>query len=286
MGLAEESARVSSIGLICTILLFIVKLGGSIVSGSLALISDTMNSFLDIFSYSAIHMSTKMSHKRPDREHPFGHRRAQPIAGLIIAIFAGILAFEILKEAMFELLFPTKTAVYGFIPLAALFVAICVKIAMVYYFKGESERLSSPALKAAYIDSRNDILSSSIALVGVLGGTFGIPYFDDVAALLIGLYILYSGYDMGKENIDYLVGKKPPEELMKAVRAKMKGIKGIVNVHNVRAHYVGDVVEVEAHVTVSQKMSIKDAHGISEEARHRVETLPEISRAFIHIEVD
>lgn len=285
MGDNEKARRVTLIGVVATVILFVIKLIAAIVSGSLAVISDTLNSFLDLFSYSAVHLTVKMSYKRPDREHPFGHRRAQPIAGIIIAILAGILGFEIIREAILNMLGAQADKTFGLVPIVALSIVIGTKILMAFYFRKRSIELSSPAVKAAYIDSRNDILASSIALIAVIAGNTGIGYVDDIAAILIGVYIFYSGFEVGEENVGYLTGKRAPDELMNKVKAKVGNIPGVESIHNVRAHYVGDVIEVEAHLKVSEKMTIRKAHAISEEAKRRVESMPEVSRAFIHIDV-
>ena len=99
-GESAEKATIFAIAL--NIFLFIIKLAAGLLSGSLAVLSDAFNSFLDIFSYIITYASVRLSNKGPDSDHPFGHRRAEPLAAILVAMFAGILAFEIQGPAVIE----------------------------------------------------------------------------------------------------------------------------------------------------------------------------------------
>jgi len=198
----HKSEKITLYSVLINIFLFVAKLIVGIYSQSLALLSDAVNSFLDILSYSGIHFAVKISNQKADAEHPFGHKRAEPIAGLFIAIFAGILGFEISKNAIKSLINPS-TLGYGNAAVIVLVISMIVKIIMYKYMIKKGEEMNRPAIKAAGIDSRNDVLASGVALIGVIGNWYGLYILDSVAAIIISIIIFYSGYEIAIENINY-----------------------------------------------------------------------------------
>jgi len=271
------------IGLIGNTFLFVIKLVVGIMSNSLALLSDAFNSLTDIISALFIFIAVRISSKKPDRDHPFGHRRAEPIAGLIVAVLAGILAFEILKEGILNL-FHTRETTVGPLAIIVLAVTIIIKVFMARYFRRVGKEIRSPAISASAIDSQNDILVSVVALVGVLGAMAGLMYLDSIAALLIALWIFKSGFEIGKENIDYLMGRSPDSEMINNVKKRARSIKGVLALNDVRAHYVGNFIHAEVHINLDRKMTTGKAHGIAKKVQGRIEEMENVDRAFIHID--
>lgn len=253
------------------------------MSNSLAIISDAVNSFTDIVSSVIIFFAVKTSSKQADEGHPFGHHRAEPIAGLIVAIFAGILGFEILHTSVFKLIekHDHKINIYS---ITVLLVSIGMKLIMFVYFKRISKSTNSPALLASSIDSRNDVFISTTALVGVVFGLYKYPQMDDIAATLISFWIIYSGYNIGIRNIDYLMGRQPEAEIMDEIKKKANSVAGVLGIHDVCAHYVGNYIHVEIHISLDQRLTMMEAHDIGKNVRQEVESLKSIHKAFVHID--
>jgi len=263
--------------------LCIAKLIVGVISNSLAVLSDAFNSLTDIVSSIGILIAVKISHKKVDKDHPFGHHRAEPIAGLVIAIFAGILGFEIIKKAISSISAPAKDIIVLPAVIVMLFTMI-VKIAMSFSFMKAGKKHNSPALYASGVDSRNDVLVAFIALVGVASTITGRHYLDDIAAMAIGLFIIYSGYKIVKGNVDYLMGASPPKELIDKIKNKVLSIKGVKGINEVRAHYVGNFVHIEVHIEVDKDIKTLKSHKIGKEVQNRIESMEGIDRAFIHID--
>lgn len=279
-----KSARYAAYAnLILNAVLFIAKFVVALSSGSLAVFSDALNSFTDIFSSLAILISVHVSAQRRDRSHPFGHHRAEPIAGLFVAIFTGILAFEILKSAVLGLL-SNPTVVISKEVFLVLGLTIIVKLVMYLRLNTVGKKNNSPALLATAIDSRNDVLATAIALIGVVGENLGFTLFDELAAILISVFIFKSGYDVGRKNIDYLMGARPPRELLTKIKETATSVNGVKAIMDVRAHYVGTYVHVAMRVAVKKNISTIASHKIAEEVGHKVEHLDTVDKAFIHIE--
>ncbi len=280
----ENKGRQAAIILIvCNTFLFAIKITAGITSNSLAIISDAINSLTDIIASVIIFFAVKASSKQADEGHPFGHHRAEPIAGLIVAIFAGILGFEILHTSAFKLA-ETHAHRIGIPAIATLLVSIGMKSVMYIYFKKISHKINSPALLASSIDSRNDVYISSTALIGVGCGLFGYAHMDNIAAILISFWIIYSGYKIGVQNIDYLMGKQPEDSIMEEIKKKASAVPGILDIHDVRAHYVGNYIHVEIHISLDQTLTLTQAHDIGKNVQRAVEAIDSIHKAFVHID--
>lgn len=275
--------KATLLNVVSNALLFAVKGVVGLATGSIALISDAINSLNDLAAAVATFICVHISNKQADEGHPFGHSRAEPIAGLVIAILAGILGFEIIRESVARFLHHTEPEVT---PLALLVPVgtMGVKAVLGTYFRSAGKETSSPALMATATDSFMDVGVSAAVLLGLLGVWAGYPFLDPAAALVVSLWVIYTGYTIGVENIDYLMGKSPPPELMEMIKEAAFHTEGVKEIGIVRAHYVGSYVHVEIHLKVDENLPTKDSHAISEEASRRVESLPSVDKSFIHIE--
>jgi cation diffusion facilitator family transporter len=281
LGRAEKLAI--WMGIIGNALLF----GGKIVIGlafnSIAIISDSLNSFTDIIASTIVFISIRSSYKAPDADHPFGHKRAQPIAGLIVAIFTGIVGFEVITQSVTRL-FTGAEIEKGILPILLVAAVMVVKLGMHLYARVVAARTRSTALAASATDHRNDVLISAAVLAGVVASNLGFPIFDPIVAIAIGLWIIRAGFAIGRDNIKYLMGEAPPKDLVEKILAAARGVPGVLGLNDVFAHYVGTTVEIEIHINVASRLNVEEAHAIGKQVQHAIEQTEEISRAFIHID--
>jgi len=281
----EETKKVTIIGLLTNIFLLIIKIIAALLTGSIAIISDAINSFLDVISSIATHISVKLTKRKADRGYPFGYKRAEPIAALMIAILASILAFEIFRSAIIGLI-DVKSAhsPVTIIPVVIMFVAIFTKIVISNYFEKVGKKHDSPALLASSSDFRNDVLCSVVALAGFLGTSLNVYYLDDVAAIIVSGIILYSGYRIGIKNIDYLMGHSPDDITLFEIRKRALSVDGVKKIDEVKAHYVGNYIHVELKIHIDKNMSAFEAHKIITQVGELIEGISHIDKAFVHIE--
>lgn len=263
--------------------LFILKIIVGVMYNSIAVISDAINSFTDIIASVIVFISVKVSGKRADKKHPFGHHRAEPIAGLIVAIFMGILGFEIIKVSIDRLIIGEEI-IKGIIPIVVMGLTLILKLFMYLYTKKVSKKVNSPALIAMAVDHRNDVLICVGVIIGLGGAYFGYGFLDPLAAIIVGLWIIYSGFKVGKDNIKFLIGAAPSEEIMEKVKKIALGVREVKGINDVRAHYVGVLVQVEVHIEVNRKTTVYRAHTIGKEVQTLLEELEDIDRAFVHID--
>ncbi|MFQ5586643.1 MAG: cation diffusion facilitator family transporter, partial [Thermodesulfobacteriota bacterium] len=159
-----------------------------------------------------------------------------------------------------------------------------VKFLMARYFKKVGDELRSPAIKASAVDSINDVYLAIATLIAIAGAALGYQFLDPLAGLVISGWIIYSGYHIGMENIDYLMGSAPDKELTETIKSAALSVDGVQSLNDVRAHYVGNFIHVEVHVEVDRHLSTFDSHAIGENAARAIENLEAIEKAFIHID--
>ncbi|MEA2036956.1 MAG: cation diffusion facilitator family transporter [Nanoarchaeota archaeon] len=279
----SSAKKATVLGILGNIVLFILKIFVGIIYNSIAVISDAINSFTDIISSVVVFISVRVSSKKADERHPFGHHRAEPIAGLVVAIFTGIVGFEVIKYA-FEKLLEGDSFVKGIAPMLVMGFTLVLKGGLYIYSRKVGKELKSTAILASSMDHRNDVLISFAALIGVSGAYFGYSFLDPLVALIIGLWIIYAGYRIGIDNLKFLIGEAPSSELMDKIKSISRSVKEVKGINDVRAHYVGVLLQVEVHIEVDGKLTVYRAHAISKNVQNKLEILDDVDRVFVHID--
>lgn len=279
----EKVVNASRFSLAANFSLFILKLTAGILSNSIAVISDAINSLSDILTNIAVYFSIKVSYKSADSDHQYGHHAAQPIAAMMLAIFAGVAGITVIREAISRIIAPTIQDVIIF-PSIVLSITIVLKSFMSYYFRIISKKYDSPAVRALSIDSLNDVLSSTIALIAIWISTYDLKYFDGIAGILIAFFIFRAGYHVAKENIDYLMGKAASQELIDEILTRARKVNGVLGLSGLRSHQFGNKYHVEVKIKVNQNHSTKDSYKIAQEVKTLITQLPEVADVFVHIE--
>ncbi len=279
----EKVINASRFSLVSNIFLFAIKLTAGILSNSIAVISDAINSLSDILTNIAVYFSVKVSYKGADSDHQYGHHAAQPIAAMMLAIFAGVAGITVIRESIIRIFEPAIQDIIIF-PLIVLCITIFLKSFMSYYFRIVSKKYDSPAVRALSIDSLNDVLSSLIALIAIIISSYDLKYFDGIAGILIAFFIFRAGYHVAKENIDYLMGKAASQELIDEISNRARNVNGVLGLSGLRSHQFGNKYHVEVKIKVDQNHTTKDAYNIAQEVKSLITQLPEVADVFVHIE--
>lgn len=280
----SAAMRASTIGILANASLLVIKATATSLSDSLTIFSESLNSLSDVVASCAILFCVHWAWTKADVTHPYGHKRAEPIAGLLVSIFAGILAFEVCRTAVLRLAHHQLATRIGPWPIGALVITLAFKSLLAIYFFQQGKELNSPALRATAVDCRNDVIIASQGLLALLIATFRLPMLDFAAAMIVGTYIFYSAIRLGMENIDYLMGRSPGDDMLRRIRAAAETIVGVEAIEDIKAHYVGTFVHVELTVRVDGDVSTLESHEISEATRDAVEAITGVDRAFVHIE--
>jgi cation diffusion facilitator family transporter len=254
-----------------------------IVSNSIAVISDAINSLTDIVSSAVIMYSVSVSLKKPDEEHQFGHNAAQPIAVFLIALFTGVVGINVVEESIRRIISPDEIHVNPEVYIV-LGVTVIVKMLLTKYQSNVSKTFKSPALKASAVDSLNDVLATSLSIIAIFIVGLGFPYVDGIAGIFIAFFIFRSGYQIAKENLDYLMGRAADENLILEIANKAMAIKGVNGMNDLRSHYVGNKFHIEIHIEVDKNMSTEVSHDIGNKVKYAIQEIDEIQQVFVHID--
>jgi cation diffusion facilitator family transporter len=253
-------------------------------TGSLAVGSEALNSTADA-AYSVVVVAGLYLTTRPaDFEHPHGHERIEPFVSLFVAMgmFAG--GGAVLYGAAQSLLSGDVAPPTGLAPVAVLALAAAVKYALYHFTLRIGREHDSPAVVATAVDNRNDVLTAGAAMLGVAGAELGYPALDPLAAAVVGVGICYSGVGVVRDNVDYLVGAAPPEDLRDEIVARALARDHVRGVHDVVAHYVGPEVDVSLHVEVAGEHTLREAHDIESDVILAIEAIPAVDDAFVHVD--
>jgi cation diffusion facilitator family transporter len=275
--------RVGAVVLAVNVVLVVAK--GSVwwSTGSLAVGSEAINSLADS-AYSLIVLAgLYLTTQPPDFEHPHGHERIEPFVSLFVAVGVFGAGFGILYQAITSALSGQTTAA-GPLALGVLAFGAAAKYFLYRYCLRVGESQHSPAVIAAALDNRNDILTAGAAFVGVLGAELGAPILDPLAAAVVSFGVLYTGYEIVRDNVNYLVGAAPPDDLREEILRRALDHPQVEGAHDVVAHYVGPEIDVSLHIEVQGDLTLREAHDIETEVVRAIRDLPEVDDVFVHVD--
>jgi cation diffusion facilitator family transporter len=258
----KEGTKAAIAGIVGNIFLTIFNILLGIISGSFALIAEGAHTLSDITTSIIAYVGFKVAQKPPDKEHPLGHGRAEAIAGLIIVIFLAFVAYEILTEAIFKLVFGGNFHVPSYIAGVMALIGLFINIMISRYQISIGKKIHSPAIIADGKHQQTDILSCIAILISVILSNFGFPFIDPVVGLIIGVFILKAAYEVGRDNINNIMGKVPSQDIIKQIEDIGKSIHNVCGFHNVVINYFGSYATLSLHIEVNPKLSLYEAHNI------------------------
>ncbi|WP_440766842.1 cation diffusion facilitator family transporter [Natronorubrum sp. DTA7] len=251
--------------------------------GSVALVADAAHSVADLVASVVVLIWGRSSYDEPDDTHPHGHDRIEPLTALFVGAIIAVLGLLLLSESIQGLL-EQEPPDASLLLLAALAFAIVDMYLVYWYTTRVNEDLDSTALKALATDCLNDIYTSFAAVVGVLGVFLGFPLLDPIAGGLVSLLVVYQGVEIGRENVDYLIGAAPDPEKRVAITERLRNHPEVRGVHDLTVFYDGTVLEVEVHVEVDGNMPFRQAHDIESELVDRLRELEDVGDAHVHLD--
>ena len=274
--------REGLVSVILNLLLFVLKYYAGIASASLALIADAWHTLSDSLTSLVVILGIKLSSKKPDKEHPFGHGRWEQISALIIAILLALVGVEFMKDAIAKLR-GHEAADFGWLAYLATVASIVLKEGLARYAFYIARKTGNAAVKADGWHHRRDALSSLM----VLAGLFLSPYFwwiDSVLGMLISFMLFYAAYGIIREAVNKILGEEPSEEVIGKVEQIVKAEMGnVAYPHHYHIHHYGDHIEFTFHIKVPGEETVEEAHRKATLIEMQIKTELKID-ATIHIE--
>ena len=262
-------------------LLFFFKLGATIQSGSLAVLSSALDSGLDLFSGAAIAVSSYLIKRYDAFYYPIGRNRLEPVAIIVTASVMGTAALQIITTAIEDIsqnsVDPQINAFSGGI------IALTVILKGFLYIL--CREVSNPSIQTLAVDHRNDTVSNIFSLLFGLLGTYVYKLVDPIGAIFLAIYIIVNWVAVGYTQLKNLVGHTADRRfLSKLTWMAANHDERIMSVDTVRAYTFGINYLVELHIQLPPGIPLQVAHDIGESLQQKVESLDEIERAFVHLD--
>lgn len=267
----KVGVKLGVMGVVLNLFLTAMKLAAGLLSHSLSVVSDAVNNGTDAAGSIVSIVGFKLSQKKADQDHPFGHGRSELIAGFITSFFIMIFGWELLKSSV-SALFSKVEIDTSIFTIAALVISIVVKAFMFAINRLYAKRYDSPTLKATSLDSINDVLATTIVLVAILLDKFGpasLKSFpcDSVASIIVSLFILKGGFDSAKDTASPLLGEGVDPEFKRDVIKEVLLHKPIMAVHDFVVHdYGAGQVVISLHAEVPGSEDIFLLHEVIDAA--------------------
>lgn len=251
------------------IVLFGIKYWAGIATGSIAFITDAWHSLSDSISSLAIIIGAKIAGKPPDKQHPFGHGRAELITAIIIGMMLVLVGFNFLLDSV-ERLKDDSEIIFGRLSYIVIGVSIFLKEASAQYAFYTGRKTGYKSLKADGWHHRSDALSSIIILAGMLLTPY-LPYTDSVMGILVSGFIFHTAYVIIKESADDILGTAPSAETIRKVTEKANNTAGFdLKVHNFKMHEYGEQQEISFHIRLPDEMRVKEAGELIGQISHEI----------------
>jgi len=250
------------VGIFLNIVLFIGKFLAGTFSHSIAITADALNNLSDAGSSFITLAGFKLASQKPDPDHPYGHGRIEYLSGLFVSLLIILMAIELLKSSFEKIVNPQETAINPLV-MTILAVSILVKLYMSVYNKQIGQKIDSAALLATATDSRGDMISTLLVLVSSAISYFSGIQIDGYCGLLVGLFILYSGFNAAKDTIDPLLGKAPDKEYIEKIEEIVTSHDLILGIHDMMIHDYGPGrVVVSLHAEVPSDGDLLEMHDL------------------------
>ncbi|KAJ6892276.1 hypothetical protein NC651_025470 [Populus alba x Populus x berolinensis] len=285
--LARSETFAIRISNFANMVLFAAKVYASVRSGSLAIIASTLDSLLDLLS-GFILWFTAFSMQTPNPyQYPIGKKRMQPLGILVFASVMATLGLQIILESVrtlhsaendFHLSKEQERWVVGIMLSVTL-----VKLVLMLYCRSFTNEI----VKAYAQDHFFDVITNVIGLIAALMANYMEEWMDPVGAIILALYTIRTWSMTVLENVNSLVGKSAaPDYLQKLTYLCWNHHRAIRHIDTVRAYTFGSHYFVEVDIVLPSSMPLQEAHDIGESLQEKLELLPEIERAFVHLDYE
>ena len=274
---------VSKFAIVVNIVLALLKIISGNIFRSVSLISDGLNSLSDLITNILVIIGLKVGENPEDEEHPFGHGKIESVFSVIIGTFIMITAFDIIKENIMGLFQMKGEVISSPMPVIITVIVIVIKIFQLLFMKNKTKDYRGALINSLLEDYKADIVISISVLMGILLSRIN-PVFDVFVGVSVAIYIMYSGYNLIKDNALILLDSQD-EELLESVRKDLSEFDEIENAHDFRMTTSGKNIYLFIDVRMNKSITIDEAHEITNKIskfiKHKYKN---IKRVLIHAE--
>ncbi|MBQ3226221.1 MAG: cation transporter [Clostridia bacterium] len=268
----KYSVFAGALGIVCNFVLFVLKFTVGSIMSSIAIISDAFNNLSDMGSSVVAIIGAKLSGKKPDKEHPFGHGRVEYISSLIVSFIIILVGFELLKSSASKIFSPVSVTLSPIL-LGILCLSLPVKFWMYSYNKYLGREIGSGTLLATSRDSINDVIATgAVILSAVVGKFIKFPPLDGIVGTVVSVIIMYSGFRISMDTIGLLLGTAPDKKLIDGIRSRVLDSPGVSGVHDLIVHDYGPGrILASVHAEVPDDCDVVEIHEVIDDLEKRIE---------------
>ena len=227
-----------TVGILCNLLLFAVKLAAGMMTGALSITADAMNNLSDASASIVTLAGFRLAGKPADAHHPYGHARFEYLSGLAVAALILFIGFELAKSSLEKIFTPTPVA-FSFVAVAILLLSMGLKLWMCLFNRKLGKEIQSQALMATAADSRNDCIATGAVLLAAVLGAVTKLHLDGWMGLAVAGFILYSGIQLAKDTINPLLGESADPELRQKIVDYIQRQPKVLGYHDLMVHDYG-----------------------------------------------
>lgn len=252
------------VGIVLNIILCAAKFIIGSLTGSLAITADAFNNLSDAGSSIVTLFGFKLSSKKPDKDHPFGHGRYEYIAALIVSFLVIHTSIDLITDAVNKIKEPTGID-FTIPAVIVLILSILGKIWLAFFNKKLGKKINSPAMTAVVKDSIGDIIATSAALIALVGSKFTSFNLDGWLGLVVAFFVLYAGYGILKDTISPLLGEPPEKEIVGELVKFVTERENVMGIHDLMLHnYGANSIFGSIHVEVPADADFVLMHDMSD----------------------
>ena len=275
-GMSESQSRSAYgtlcciVGILLNIVLFGIKYFAGVISSSIAITADAFNNLSDAGSSVITLAGLRLSERKPDKDHPFGHGRIEYLSGLAVSVIIILVGVELLRTSVDKIINPAETET-SIVSIIILICSVVVKGYMFFYNSKIGKKINSAGMKATALDCIGDAVATSVVLVSAVISYFTELKIDGWCGLLVSLFIVYAGVRSVKETVNPLLGMPPEKEFIDEIKRIVKSFDMILDIHDLIVHDYGPGrVVVSLHAEVCGKENIYDLHEVIDNAEQKL----------------
>lgn len=268
---------VSGVGICINVLLCGLKIFIGMISGAISIIADGLNNLSDAATSAIMLAGFKIAAKPPDEEHPFGHGRAEHLAGLFVAAGMVLVGGKLLLASVEKIIRPEEMEA-GWITIFVLGLSVAAKFFLGLFYRHAAKKINSSAISTAALDSFTDCLATSVVIISIyLWIKFDINV-DGGAGIFVSAFILRGGFTSLKEILNPLLGDRASQELIDGIKKTVTDAPEVLGVHDLIVHsYGAKKIFVSMHVEMPATLKLLEAHEIVDRLERKLQSQFQIS---------
>jgi len=273
------------VSVVVNAVLFGIKFWAGIFTGSIALVADAWHTLSDSLTSIFIVFSAKLSSRKPDKEHPFGHGRWEQISSIFIAFILVIISYDFFIKSI-DRLKNRESVVYGTVAIVVTIASIVIKELLAQYAFYIGRKTDNVIVKADGWHHRSDSLSSLVVLIGIIITQFTAQlwWMDGALGIFCALAIFYAAFQIMKESISKLLGEEPKQDLIDKIKTEISKVySNDLQLHHLHLHNYISQKELTMHIRIDKNMTIENGHKVATDIENIIKEKFDMA-ATIHIE--